>query len=194
MLVLMSLRKIIFGSALAMAIGALVLAGGIGEPAADEHGYSNVSSPTLAAGDAIPAPEGRKVLTVSGNIAVAQNVIVGNHHVAEIDADAKAHAAFFRQIDIARRDAFLHGERAAHRLDRARELRQHAVAAGGDDAPALLRDAAVDRLAAGAQRVKGAFLVVAHQLAVSHHVGGKNGGQTAFDDVSCQALRSQISE
>ena len=69
-----------------MAMGALVLASGSGESAAEEHGYTNVSSPTLAAGDAIPAPEGRKVLTVSGNISGANMGDVAVFDVATLES------------------------------------------------------------------------------------------------------------
>ncbi len=71
MLAMMNCRKFAVGSALAMLLGVLAFAGASGKLAANEHQYTTVSSQTLAAGDAIPAPEGRKILTVSGNISGA---------------------------------------------------------------------------------------------------------------------------
>ena len=71
MLFVMIFRKITLGPVMALLLGALVFAGAGGKLAADEHGYTAVSPQTLAAGDAIPAPTGRKVLAVSGNISGA---------------------------------------------------------------------------------------------------------------------------
>jgi hypothetical protein len=61
------------------------------------------------------------------------------------------------------------------------EFCQHAVAAGGDDAPAFLRDIRVYGLAALLQDIERAFLVFAHQPAIADHIGRENCGQTAFD-------------
>jgi hypothetical protein len=55
--------------------------------------------------------------------------------VAEIDADAELDAALFRDAAIAQRQLALQLDRAAHRIDDARELDQEAVAGGLDDAP-----------------------------------------------------------
>jgi len=54
-----------------MLMGALIIAGASGKLAADEHSYTEVSSRMLAAGDTIPAPSGKKILTVTGNISNA---------------------------------------------------------------------------------------------------------------------------
>ncbi|MDA0230395.1 MAG: molybdopterin-dependent oxidoreductase [Proteobacteria bacterium] len=67
----MIFKKTGLGPFLALLLSALVFAGAGGKLAADEHGYTVVSAQTLAAGDVIPAPTGRKVLAVSGNISGA---------------------------------------------------------------------------------------------------------------------------
>ena len=64
-------RMVAVGLVMAVLVGVLVFAGASGKLAADEHGYTTVSSQSLAAGDAIPAPEGKKILTVSGRISGA---------------------------------------------------------------------------------------------------------------------------
>lgn len=71
MLAVVNYRNFAVGAAVAILLGLSVLAGASGKLAADEHGYTSVSSQTLAAGDAIPAPEGRKILAVSGDISAA---------------------------------------------------------------------------------------------------------------------------
>jgi hypothetical protein len=56
-----------------------------------------------------------------------------------------------------------HLDRAAHRVDDARELDQHAVAGGLDDAPAMLGDLGINQFApVRLQPRKGPFLVRTH--------------------------------
>ena len=71
MLSVITFRKIAAGPIMALLLAVFVLVGAGGKLAADEHGYTAVSPQTLAAGDAIPTPTGRKVLAVSGNISSA---------------------------------------------------------------------------------------------------------------------------
>ena len=71
MLFAISYRRFAIGPTVAVLLGALVFAGAGGNLAADEHGYTSVPDQTLAAGDAIPTPSGRKILTVTGNISGA---------------------------------------------------------------------------------------------------------------------------
>ncbi len=74
----------------------------------------------------------------------------------------------------------LHRDRAAHRIDDAGKLDQHAVAGGLDDAAAVLGDFRIDQLAA--QRLEPferAFLVRPHQPRIPRHIGGKDRGETA---------------
>ena len=68
MLAVMNRRAFSIGSAVAILLGLLVFAGAGGKLAAEDGDYTTVSTQTLAAGDAIPAPEAKKILTVSGNI------------------------------------------------------------------------------------------------------------------------------
>jgi hypothetical protein len=56
--------RFLAGSAVAVLMSLVMLGGA----SAADQAYTSVSEPSLAAGDAIPAPEGRKVLTVSGMI------------------------------------------------------------------------------------------------------------------------------
>ena len=82
--------------------------------------------------------------------AVAEDVVALDDDVAEIDADAELDAAVLRHIGVALGHAALHLDRAAHRVDDAGELDQHAVAGGLDDAAAVLGDLGIDKLAAQA--------------------------------------------
>jgi hypothetical protein len=112
--------------------------------------------------------------------AVAVYVTAIGDHVAEIDADAKAQAALLGEIQIAVGHRPLDFAGAAHRVDNAREFRQHAVSGGLDDAAVMLPDLRLDpftqmRLEAFVR----AFLIRAHQARIAHHIGGEDRGETA---------------
>src|SRR4029079_5464838 len=66
---------------------------------------------------------------------VAEQVIAFHHHVAEVHSDAELHPLVLGQRIVARLQRVLDLYGAAHRLRRARELGEHAVARGVDDAP-----------------------------------------------------------
>ena len=112
---------------------------------------------------------------------VAEQIVAPDHHVAEVDADPKQHAARLREVGIASLDLLLDCGRAAHRLDRARELRHDAVAGGGEDPATVPRDQLVDHLAARVQRSERAFLVGRHEARVAGHVGCEDDRQLAGD-------------
>jgi hypothetical protein len=64
----------------------------------------------------------------------------------------------------------------------AREFHQHAVARGLDDAPAVFRDFRIHHLAAmRLEAFERRFLGRSHQPRVARHIGGEDGGETAFD-------------
>ena len=60
--------------------------------------------------------------------AVAEDVAVLDHDVADIDADAKPQAVLVRQVLVCRGQRVLDLHRAVDGFDDAGELRQHAVA------------------------------------------------------------------
>ena len=62
-------------------------------------------------------------------IAVTVDLIALDHHVAEVDADAKLHPALRRQLRILGLERGLNIDRTIHRLDHAGELGQNAIAA-----------------------------------------------------------------
>ena len=113
--------------------------------------------------------------------AVAENVAVLDHDVAEIDADAELDAAILRHAGVAAGHAVLDFDRAGDGVDHAGELDQHAVAGQLDDAALVLGDPRVDQfLAARLERGKRGGLVDAHQPAVADHVGSQYGGKPSL--------------
>src|SRR6516165_2131985 len=95
---------------------------------------------------------------------VAEDVVLVDHNVAEIDTDAEIDAPLGFHAGIARGHLALHLDRAANRIDHARKLAEQTVARCVDDAAAVLLDLGVDNLTPQRlQRGERAFLVRRHQ-------------------------------
>ena len=143
-------------------------------------------------GDADAAGLGDR-LQPGGDIdAVAENVVVVDDDVADMDADAKREAAVLRH---GRRCASamraLNVDRAAHGVDGAGEFDQHAVAGGLDDAAAMFGDFRIDQRAPAVLEPRQSSLFVApHEPAVTDDVRRKNGRQTALHAGACHTLSS----
>ena len=76
--------------------------------------------------------------------AVAENVAVLDHYVADIDADPEQHLFFRRQRLVGLGQRLLDRDGAAQRVDDAREFRKHAVAGSSGDLAAAFGDQFVD--------------------------------------------------
>jgi hypothetical protein len=75
----------------------------------------------------------------------------------------------------------LHLDRAAHRIDHARELQQQPVARGLDDTPSMAGNGWVHYfLTKSLQRSQRAALVLAHQPGVARDIGRDDGGKAAL--------------
>ena len=71
---------------------------------------------------------------------------------------------------------------ALHRVDRAGELNQHAVAGDLEDPAPVAGDQRLQHFfPAGLERRECTSLVLPHQAAVADYICGKNGGETALD-------------
>ena len=118
--------------------------------------------------------------------AVAEDVVVLDDDVAEIDPDPEPDPAVLGHTGLAIDHRPLQLGGAADRVDDAREFHQHPVAGGLDDAAGMLADLRVDELAA--MRLEAfvrAFLVRAHQARVARHIGGEDRGETAGRGHGC---------
>ena len=109
--------------------------------------------------------------------AIAKDVVAVDNHVAEIDADPQLQAALGRDRVVDRARGPLHLDGATQRVDDARKIRQHAVARGTDDPPAMRCDQRVDGAAQLAERSMRAGLILAHQPAETDHIGMQDGGE-----------------
>ena len=131
--------------------------------------------------DADPAGLGERFEPRGDIDAVAEDVVVLDDDVAEVDADAEVDALVGGDIGVALGHPALHRDGAAHRIDHAGEFDQHAVAGRLDDPPAMVSDRGIDQLAAQClQRSQRAFLVHPDQPRIARDIGGKDRGETAL--------------
>ena len=77
--------------------------------------------------------------------AVAENIVVVDDDVADVNADAKFDPEFRRHAGVLLGHLPLDFHRTARRIDCACELDQHAVAGGLDDAAAVAGDSGIDK-------------------------------------------------
>src|SRR5437588_350431 len=96
-----------------------------------------------AARDADPAGLGQPLETGRDVDAVAEDIPVLHHHVADIDTDAEPHATVFGELLIGLGEVALDLDRALHGGEDAAELGEHAVARGAADPPAVLSNECV---------------------------------------------------
>ena len=117
----------------------------------------------------------RQLFQSRGNIdAVAVQIVAFGHHVAEVDADAKSHAAVFRHLAVARRKPLLDLDRAAHGLHRAVELRNDAVARAPEYPAMMGYNKRVNGLTEYRQRPYRGLFVFLHKTTVADHISRKN--------------------
>ena len=126
----------------------------------------------------------RQGLEARGGVhAIPEQIAALHHDVAGVHADAKLQSAI-RGIARARLcQPLLRLDRALHGIHRARELGQHAIAGGVDDAAAVLGDDAVHDLPPLGQEAERADLIQSHQPSVARHVRRQYGGELARDSL-----------
>jgi hypothetical protein len=110
--------------------------------------------------------------------AIAEDIVLLDHNVADMDAHAELDAAIGGEFGIALRHLTLHVDGAAHGIDDAGELDQQAVARGFDQAAAVVDDAGFkDAGAVRGERGDRALFIEADEAAVACDVGGQHGGE-----------------
>src|SRR5262249_12019998 len=113
---------------------------------------------------------------------VAEDVVVVDDDVAEIDADAEIDAPLRLHAGITCGNLALHLDRATNRIDHARKFAEQTVARRVDDAAAVLLDFGVGYLTPQRlQRSERAFLVRSHQARITRDVGRQDRCQAPLD-------------
>jgi hypothetical protein len=122
----------------------------------------------------------RERLQPGGDVdAVAVDLRVVVDDIAEVDADAKAHASLLGHGLIARGHDGLDLDRAFGGTDDAGKLGEDAITGGVDDAPSEPGDQRQDHVLVRLEVAHGGGLVFVHEPAVAGDVCGEDGGESA---------------
>jgi hypothetical protein len=116
--------------------------------------------------------------------AVAQQITVALHHIADGDADAEGHLPAGRIGHIPRAQAFLDIDRAAYGFNRARKFGEHRIPGRIENAAAALGDEIIGHQAIGREPPQRFLLVLRYQSAVAGNIGRKNRRDLAFHENS----------
>ena len=112
---------------------------------------------------------------------VAVDLLALDHHVAEVDADAKLHPALGGRLRILGLERGLHIDRALDGIDHAGELGQDAIAGGVYEASVMLLDESSRLSCDERYRVRSvASSSLPHEAAVAEYVGAEYGGELTF--------------
>jgi hypothetical protein len=88
------------------------------------------------------------------------------------------------QVERPRREAILNRDGGLERLHRATESSEKAIAGGLENLALVLLNRRRDDIGEHcADRFVGAGVVIGHQAAVTHDIGGQDGGEPALHDV-----------
>jgi len=113
--------------------------------------------------------------------AITEDVATVDHHIANIDGDAKLDPFLLWHVDVSLSHALLDIDRTTHRIHYAAELGQQPVSGGLDNSPTMLSNLRIDQ---GAQVILelgvGTLLIQASQAAVSDHIGCQDRGKTSL--------------
>ena len=111
---------------------------------------------------------------------VAENLLALDHHVAEVDPDAKLHPALGWQTGVFSLEGGLDLDRALDRIHHAGELRQYAVPGRVYESAVVLFDEPIDYRAMCRQGADRRLFVLPHEATVAVDVGAEDGGELAF--------------
>src|SRR5262249_18050396 len=124
-----------------------------------------------AAGDKNLARIGNVLDARSHIDAVAVNVVLFDDHVAKVDADPILDPLVSRQDCVAPGHVLLNDDRTSHRLERAVENGDEAVARGLDEPAVVLGDAGFDEIALDPLHTDVCtFFIVLHEAAVASDI------------------------
>jgi hypothetical protein len=123
--------------------------------------------------------------------AVAEQVAVALDHIANRDADPKAHLAAWRISHVAGTQAFLDVDRATHRFHCAWKFGQNGIAGGVENTPSRPRDEIVGDGAVGGKPPQRLLLVLGDQSRIAGNIGRKNRRDLAFHESEPRTIMRQ---
>ena len=111
---------------------------------------------------------------------VAENVVLFNDHVAEVDADAEPDPPLLGHVGLAVAHSSLDLRGAPHGIYNARKFHQETVASIFYDPAPVLRDLRIDQFAEMRfEPFVRPLLIQPHQARVTCHIGGQDRGKAA---------------
>jgi hypothetical protein len=113
--------------------------------------------------------------------AVAEDVALFDHDVADVDANSEAHLSPFRLTFIGSCKRLLDLDCAVNRVEYAREFGKYAIAGGVRDPTSMASDKLVDYSATGGQRRDRRFFIAVHQSAVALDIRGEDCSETSLE-------------
>ena len=141
------------------------------------NSYPSGSFPVGRAREADAAALGQ-ALQAGGDVdAVSVEALALDDDIAQIDPDSEPHLAGGRQVGVPGLEGALDLDGALDSVHDAGELRQHVVAGGVHDAPAMAGHRGGDHRAGLGDGADGRHLVVAHEPAIPLHIGAHDGGE-----------------
>jgi len=144
--------------------------------------------------DADAADLGQTFETCCDIDAIAKQIAVALNHVADGDADAKAHLAAGGVRHVPCAQAFLNVDRAAHGFDRAWKFGKNGIAGRIENAAAGLGNEVVGYQPIGRQTPQRFLFVLGNQPAVAGDIGGKNRRDLASHGKASPGPRSAETE
>ena len=124
--------------------------------------------------------------------AVAKDIALLGHHIADIDADPEAHPSPFGFAIIRACKRLLDLDRTVNRVEHADEFGEHAIAGGVRDPPSMLPDQIVDYRTTGRQCRHRRLFVAMHQAAVALDIGGEDRHKPSLDRRSLHPRKAPI--
>jgi hypothetical protein len=119
--------------------------------------------------------------------AIAKDIVVVDNDIADMNADPVLNSDILRDVRVLRGHGTLDFDRAAGGIDRAAKFYQQAVTSGLDDAASMGSDSRVNNgFSGGLEPSQGAFLVTAHEAAVSSNIRSQHRRQSPLYPLACQ--------
>jgi hypothetical protein len=120
-----------------------------------------------------------------GNVdAVAKQVRPFDNDVTKVNPDPQPHLLRAGTMLVFDGDRFLDGDSAFDGVDRAGEIRDHAVPCSIEDPAPMRRDQSIKYRSVGLQRPPGADIIPTHEPAVVGNIGRENRGELSFDHLA----------
>src|SRR5262249_25725922 len=119
---------------------------------------------------------------------IAVDTLALDNDIAQVDANAKLHAAVGRKFGVSGAELMLDGDGTLHSLDHTGKLRQQVIAWGVHDAPPVLLDESGHQLAVRRDGTHCRCLILTHEAAIPLDISAEDCRKPAFHAHTLPAL------